>query len=220
MTPEVRLFVAIRAVSTACWCCTAPVNLDSAFFISFFVWFNHAPLMAAIRETFGLSKEQVAALLIMNVALTIPARVAVGILVDKFGPRLMYTILLAVSGVICIGFAFAPSYDVLAIMRFLLAFVGAGFVIGIRIISDWFPAKETGYAQGIYAGLGNFGSAAAAVTLPSLALAFGGPDGWRKDLQVWESVGATHVAVGTRGAALGSVSAHIDALRKVKEELA
>jgi len=150
-----------------------------AFFISFFVWFNHAPLMAAIRETFALSKEQVAALLIMNVALTIPARVAVGILVDKFGPRLMYTILLAVSGVICIGFAFAPSYDVLAIMRFLLAFVGAGFVIGIRIISDWFPAKETGYAQGIYAGLGNFGSAAAAVTLPSLALAFGGPDGWR-----------------------------------------
>ena len=145
-----------------------------AFFISFFVWFNHAPLMAAIRETFALSKEQVAALLIMNVALTIPARVAVGILVDKFGPRLMYTILLAVSGVICIGFAFAPSYDVLAIMRFLLAFVGAGFVIGIRIISDWFPAKETGYAQGIYAGLGNFGSAAAAVTLPSLALAFGG----------------------------------------------
>jgi len=29
-----------------------------AFFISFFVWFNHAPLMAAIRETFALSKEQ------------------------------------------------------------------------------------------------------------------------------------------------------------------
>src|SRR6266436_6519523 len=134
-----------------------------AFFISFLVWFNHAPLMASIRDTFGLSKEQVSALLIMNVALTIPARVVVGVLVDKLGPRLMYAALLSISGVLCIGFALAPSFDVLAITRFLLAFVGAGFVVGIRIISDWFPAKETGYAQGIYAGLGNFGSAAGAV---------------------------------------------------------
>ena len=45
-----------------------------AFFISFFVWFNHAPLMASIQETFGLSTQEVKALLIMNVALTcIPA---------------------------------------------------------------------------------------------------------------------------------------------------
>ena len=150
-----------------------------AFFITFLVWFNHAPLMASIRDTFALTKEQVAALLIMNVALTIPARIIVGILVDKLGPRLMYAALLAISGVLCLAFAFATSFEMLAITRFLLGFVGAGFVVGIRIIAEWFPAKETGYAQGLYAGFGNFGSAAAAVTLPTLALAFGGPDGWR-----------------------------------------
>ena len=150
-----------------------------AFFITFLVWFNHAPLMAAIRDTFALSKEQIAALLIMNVALTIPARIAVGVLVDKLGPRLMYSALLAISGALCIGFALATSFDMLAVTRFLLGFVGAGFVVGIRMIAEWFPAKETGYAQGLYAGLGNFGSAAAAVTLPTLALVFGGPDGWR-----------------------------------------
>ena len=71
-----------------------------AFFVSFVVWFNHAPLMAAIRDTFGLSKQEVAALLILNVALTIPARILVGILVDKLGPRLMFASLLAISGVI------------------------------------------------------------------------------------------------------------------------
>ncbi len=150
-----------------------------AFFITFLVWFNHAPLMAAIRDTFALTKEQVAALLIMNVALTIPARIIVGILVDKLGPRLMYAALLAISGVLCIAFALATSFEMLAMTRFLLGFVGAGFVVGIRIIAEWFPAKETGYAQGLYAGLGNFGSAAAAVTLPTLALMFGGPEGWR-----------------------------------------
>lgn len=46
-----------------------------------------------------------------------------------------------------------------------------------------------------------------------------GPDEWRQDLATWESVGATHVAVGTRGAGLGAPAAHIDAIRKVKEEL-
>jgi MFS transporter, NNP family, nitrate/nitrite transporter len=150
-----------------------------AFFITFLVWFNHAPLMAAIRDTFSLTKAEVAGLLIMNVALTIPARIAVGILVDKLGPRLMYAILLAVSGALCIAFALATSFEMLAATRLLLGLVGAGFVVGIRIIGEWFPAKETGYAQGIYAGFGNFGSAVAAVTLPTLALAIGGPDGWR-----------------------------------------
>ena len=46
-----------------------------------------------------------------------------------------------------------------------------------------------------------------------------GPDQWRQDMAVWESVGATHVGVATRGAGLESVSEHIDALRKVKQEL-
>ena len=150
-----------------------------AFFVTFLVWFNHAPLMAAIRETLSLTKEQVAALLIMNVALTIPARIAVGILVDKIGPRLMYSTLLLISGAICIAFAMSTDFVMLATTRFLLGFVGAGFVVGIRMIGEWFPAKETGYAQGLYAGLGNFGSAVAAITLPTVALAFGGPEGWR-----------------------------------------
>ena len=150
-----------------------------AFFVSFLVWFNHAPLMASIRTTFGLTDQQVSALLILNVALTIPARILVGMLVDKVGPRIMYSALLAISGVLCLLFAFAQDFTTLAITRFLLGFVGAGFVVGIRMVGEWFPAKETGLAQGIYAGLGNFGSAAAAVTLPTLALLYGGDDGWR-----------------------------------------
>jgi len=64
-------------------------------------------------------------------------------------------------------------------MRFLAGFIGAGFVVGIRMISEWFPAKQTGTAQGIYGGWGNFGSAGAMFTLPFIAVGFGGDDGWR-----------------------------------------
>lgn len=150
-----------------------------AFFITFVIWFNHAPLLAAIQTSLGLSVQQVKALMVLNVALTIPARIVIGMLVDSFGPRRTFSALLACSSVVCLGVATADNFAQLALARFLLGFVGAGFVIGIRLVGEWFPAKQVGIAEGVYGGWGNFGSAAAAMTLPTLALVFGGPDGWR-----------------------------------------
>ena len=150
-----------------------------AFFITFVVWFNFAPLLQMVKTTLGLSTEQIKTLLILNVALTIPARVVVGMLTDKYGPRLVYSTLLAVCSIPCFMFAFADSFIQAAIARFLLGFIGAGFVVGIRLVSEWFPHNELGTAEGIYGGWGNFGSAAAAFTLPTLALMFGGEEGWR-----------------------------------------
>ncbi len=150
-----------------------------AFFITFIVWFNHAPLLLAIQGTFGLTEQQIKTLLILNVALTIPARIVVGMLVDSFGPRNVYSLLLIITGFLCLFFSLATSFETLALARFLLGFVGAGFVIGIRMISEWFPARQMGLAEGIYKGLGNIGSAAAAISLPTIALLIGGDDGWR-----------------------------------------
>lgn len=150
-----------------------------AFFVTFLVWFNHAPLLLAIQASFGLSDQQIKTLLILNVALTIPARIVVGMLVDSFGPRNVYSILLAITGFLCLFFSLATSFEMLALARFLLGFAGAGFVIGIRMISEWFPARQMGVAEGVYKGLGNIGSAAAAISLPTIALLIGGDDGWR-----------------------------------------
>jgi len=150
-----------------------------AFFLTFMVWFNHAPLLVYMKEAFQMSGQQVKALMILNVALTIPARIVIGILVDKFGPRKVYSSLLVVSSFLCIAFSMAKTYEQLAFLRFLMGFVGAGFVIGIRMVGEWFPHKTVGVAEGIYGGWGNFGSAAAAMSLPTLALVFGGENGWR-----------------------------------------
>jgi len=150
-----------------------------AFFLTFVMWFSHAPMKPLIMEAFNMSGAQWKALLILNVALTIPARIIIGILVDKFGPRIVYSTLLVVSGFLCLGFAFANSYEQLAAMRFAMGFAGAGFVIGIRMVGEWFPARQVGLAEGVYGGWGNFGSAAAAFSLPTIALLYGGDDGWR-----------------------------------------
>lgn len=151
-----------------------------AFFITFLIWFAHVSLMPAIKTSLHLSDAQVKAFLILNVALTIPARILIGILVDQYGPRRSYSILLALCGALCLGFAAAQTFEQLAVMRFLLGLTGAGFVIGIRLVSEWFPAREVGIAEGIYGGWGNFGAAVAKMSMPILAVSvFGGEFGWR-----------------------------------------
>ena len=150
-----------------------------AFFMSFVVWLGLGPMMPFIQEALNLTNQQAKVLLILNVAMTIPARIVVGMLVDKYGPKIMYASILILGGLVSIAFAWSDTYEELALLRFLSGFVGAGFVVGIRMISEWFPAKQTGIAQGIYGGWGNFGSAGAALTLPFIASQFGDDQGWR-----------------------------------------
>ncbi len=150
-----------------------------AFFITFLVWFNFAPLLLAVKESLGLTSAEVKTLLLLNVSIAIPARVVIGMLTDKYGPRLVYSALLIVCSFPCFMFAVADDFTQAAIARFALGLIGAGFVIGIRLVSEWFPHNELGTAEGIYGGWGNFGSAAAAFTLPTVAIMFGGEDGWR-----------------------------------------
>ncbi|RUM82973.1 MAG: MFS transporter [Candidatus Thioglobus sp.] len=150
-----------------------------AFFMTFVVWLGLGPMMPFIQEALALTEQQAKVLLILNVAMTIPSRIIVGMLVDKLGPKIMFSSILILGGLISIAFSWMQSYEQLAMMRFLAGFIGAGFVVGIRMISEWFPAKQIGIAQGIYGGWGNFGSAGAAATLPFIAVGFGGDDGWR-----------------------------------------
>ena len=172
-----------------------------AFFLTFVMWFSLPPLKPLITASFNMTPQQWAALLTLNVALTIPARIVVGSLVDKFGPRAIYSLLLLVSGGILIAFAWAQSFEQLALFRFLLGFAGAGFVIGIRLVSEWFPARQVGLAEGIYGGWGNFGAAAAGFTLPMLAIhVFGGADGWRMAMTVAGIIAIVYAGLFYRGA--------------------
>ena len=147
-----------------------------AFFLTFVVWFNLAPLATTVKADLGLDLGQIRTVAICNVALTIPARVLIGMLLDKFGPRKTYSGILVFSVIPCLLFASAQDFNQLVVARLLLSIVGAGFVIGIRMVAEWFPPKEIGLAEGIYGGWGNFGSAFSALTLVALAgfLSFSG----------------------------------------------
>ena len=136
-----------------------------AFFLSFVVWFNFAPFSTTIGQDFGLTKPQLGTIGLCNVALTVPARIIIGMLLDRFGPRLTYSLLLIYSAIPCLIFATAQDFNQLVLGRLLMGIVGAGFVIGIRMVAEWFPPKDVGTAEGIYGGWGNFGSAFSAFTM-------------------------------------------------------
>jgi NNP family nitrate/nitrite transporter-like MFS transporter len=154
-----------------------------AFFLTFVCWFNLAPFATTIGKELHLAPEQVKTLGICNLALTIPARIIIGMLLDKFGPRITYSILLIFAAVPCLATAFSYSFSELVISRLLMGIVGAGFVVGIRMVSEWFPPKEIGIAQGIYGGWGNFGAFGAEFALPIIAVSTsfldGGASNWR-----------------------------------------
>jgi MFS transporter, NNP family, nitrate/nitrite transporter len=150
-----------------------------AFFMSFVVWFAYAPFAGTIEDELGLTKSQTLTLGLCNIALTVPARIFVGMALDRWGPRRLYGAILITAAVPNTFFALARSYEALVVSRLALSLVGAGFVVGIRMVSEWFPPKELGTAEGVYGGWGNFGAAAAAGILPLLAAWIGGPGGWR-----------------------------------------
>ena len=152
-----------------------------AFFICFYVWFNMAPLASSMLKTVGwLTKDDIRLFAIANVALTIPARIIVGMALDRFGPRRVFSILMVLMAVPTLFFALGDTKEQLFVSRLILSSVGASFVVGIHMTALWFKPRDIGFAEGFYAGWGNFGSAAAAMTLPTIALTMsGGPEGWR-----------------------------------------
>ncbi len=152
-----------------------------AFFITFYVWFNMAPLASSmLAANDWLTRDDIRLFAIANVALTIPARILVGLALDKFGPRRVFSVLMVVMAIPTLFFAFGDTKMQLFISRLVMSSVGAGFVVGIHMTALWFKPRDIGFAEGFYAGWGNFGSAAAALTIPTIALhIFGGDDGWR-----------------------------------------
>ncbi len=65
-----------------------------AFFLSFVVWFSFAQFATTIQRSLQLTLPQLKVLAICNLALTIPARIAIGMVLDRYEPRLTFSELL------------------------------------------------------------------------------------------------------------------------------
>ncbi|MDP6460189.1 MAG: MFS transporter, partial [Gemmatimonadota bacterium] len=100
-----------------------------AFFLCFFAWFGIAPLMAVVRGELGLTKAQIGNTIIASVAITIVARLFIGWLCDRIGPRLSYTYLLLIASLPVMGIGLSHGYTSFLLFRLGIGTIGAAFVI-------------------------------------------------------------------------------------------
>jgi NNP family nitrate/nitrite transporter-like MFS transporter len=142
-----------------------------AFFVCFFAWFATAPLMPIIAKDLTLSKDQVYSIAIAGVFATILARMVIGPMCDKFGPRMTYTVLLALGAIPVFGVAFAWDYTSFLVFRLFIGVVGASFVVTQYHTSVMFAPNVVGTAN---ATVGGWGNAGGGVTQSIMPLVFAG----------------------------------------------
>jgi NNP family nitrate/nitrite transporter-like MFS transporter len=139
-----------------------------AFFLCFFAWFGIAPLMPAVRDEMQLTKDQVGWCVIGSVAITIVARLVVGWLCDRYGPRLTYTWLLLVGSLPVMGIGLAQNFSTFLLFRVLIGLIGASFVVTQYHTSLMFAPNCVGTANATTAGWGNLGGGVTQFAMPLL----------------------------------------------------
>lgn len=161
-----------------------------AFFLCFFAWFGIAPLMSVVRDEMQLTKDQVGWCVIGSVAITIVARLLVGWLCDRYGPRLTYTWLLVLGSLPVMGIGLAHNFSTFLLFRVLVGAIGASFVITQYHTSLMFASNCVGTANATTAGWGNLGGGVTQFAMPLLfaffvgILGFSDAVGWRVSMFV------------------------------------
>lgn len=143
-----------------------------AFFLCFFGWFGIAPLMPVIREELHLTKEQIGNTIIASVAITVVARLLIGWLCDRFGPRRTYAALLVIGALPVMGVGLSHDYASFLIFRLAIGAIGASFVITQFHTSVMFAPNIVGTANATAAGWGNLGGGVTQMVMPLLFAAF------------------------------------------------
>lgn len=161
-----------------------------SFFLCFFAWFGIAPLMLIVRDELSLTKDQVGWTIIASVAVTIFARLLIGWLCDRIGPRITYTGLLTLGALPVMGIGLAHDFQSFLIFRLAIGAIGASFVITQYHTSVMFAPNVVGQANATSAGWGNLGGGVTQLVMPMIfsifVLGFGFSEaaGWRLSMVV------------------------------------
>lgn len=154
------------------------------FFFCFFAWFGIAPLMPLVSEQLHLTKVQKGNVAIAAVSATIIARLIVGRLCDKYGPRRTYTWLLVLCSFPVMFIGLANDYTSFLLFRLGIGVIGASFVLTQFHTSVMFAPNIKGTANAVAGGWGNTGGGATQIIMPLIAAGLVGA-GWVSKEDSW-----------------------------------
>jgi len=143
-----------------------------AFALCFAVFGSVSAMMPIIRKQLALSPIQVSVAIAIPVLLGSLGRIPLGILTDRFGGRVIFTIVMACSVVPAILMGWLTAYWQLLTFGLFIGIALASFSVGVTFVSGWYPPQKQGTALGIY-GAGNIGQSLAAFGSPLLASSLG-----------------------------------------------
>ena len=144
------------------------------FAVNFWAWALISPLGAFFTDALGLSAVQKSLLVAVPVVVGSLGRIPVGALTDRYGARVMFPLVsaLTIVPVLFIGYVGSDSYETMLLGGFVLGLGGTTFAIGVPFVNAWFPPAKRGTALGIF-GAGMGGTAVSAFSTVYLKDAFG-----------------------------------------------
>jgi MFS transporter, NNP family, nitrate/nitrite transporter len=154
-----------------------------AFTVCFMVWMMFGVIGIPIKKTLNLNATEFGLLTATPVLTGSLIRVPLGIWTDKYGGRIVMTILMAVTVPAIWLMAYATQYWHFLVIGLFVGLAGGSFSVGTPYVARWFPAHRRGMAMGVY-GAGNSGAAVNKFIAPVLLVAFG----WTMVPQVYAAV--------------------------------
>ncbi|WP_206664187.1 MFS transporter [Thermomonospora catenispora] len=144
------------------------------FAVNFWAWALLSPLGPRFREALELTSFQQALLVAVPVVVGSLGRIPVGALTDRFGGRVMFPLVSALTAlpVLYVGLLGRSSLATLLIGGFFLGVGGTVFAVGVPFVNAWFPPHRRGLAIGVF-GAGMGGTAISALTTVPMVDAWG-----------------------------------------------
>ena len=138
------------------------------FAVNFWAWALISPLGPKFRDTGQLgqlSESDVALMVAIPVLVGSVGRILVGGLTDRYGGRVMFPLIsaLTIAPVLFLAFFALDSYPLILVGGFFLGIAGTSFAVGVPFVNAWFPPEKRGLATGVF-GAGMGGTAISALT--------------------------------------------------------
>ena len=161
-----------------------------AFTVCFMVWMMFGVIGIPIKKLLNLNATQFGLLTATPVLTGSLIRVPLGIWTDRYGGRIVMTLLMAATVPAIWLMAYATAYWHFLVIGLFVGLAGGSFSVGTPYVARWFPSNRQGMAMGIY-GAGNSGSAVNKFIAPVLLVAFG----WNIVPQVYAAIMAGAVVL-------------------------
>jgi len=143
-----------------------------AFALCFAVFGSMSAMMPIISKHMALTPVQKSVALAIPVLLGSLGRIPLGILADRFGGRIVFSLTMLFSIIPAFLMGGVSNYAQLVTYGFFIGVALASFSVGVSFVSGWYPPERQGFALGVY-GAGNIGQSLAAYGSPVLAAAAG-----------------------------------------------